>query len=95
VLVLVLVLVLQKTARSAATLAGTEPLLGADGQQIEHEQEHEHDSLTSEFGLKRSGRAKDFDKLSRATSASSVEPFTLALWQQRDGAPFLGGPSML
>ena len=86
---LVLVLVLEKTARSAATLAGTEPLLGADGQQIEHEQEqeHEHDSLTSEFGLKRSGGPR--------TSASSVEPFTLALWQQRDGAPFLGGPSML
>jgi len=34
-----------------------------------------------------SGRAKDFGKLSRATSASSVELFTLALWRQ-PGATF-------
>ena len=31
----------------------------------------------------RSGMAKDFGKLSRATSASSVELFNLALWWQR------------
>jgi len=31
----------------------------------------------------RSGRAKDFGKLSRATSTSSVELFTLALWRRR------------
>ena len=32
---------------------------------------------TKRVPAKRSGRAKDFGKLSRATSASSVEPFTL------------------
>ena len=37
----------------------------------------------SYFWSKRSARAKDFGKLSRATSTSSVELFTLALRRQR------------
>jgi hypothetical protein len=35
---------------------------------------------TKRVPTERSGRAKDFGELSRATSASSVELFTLALW---------------
>ena len=62
-LVLVLVLVIEKNSRFAATLAGTEQLrkdrafFSADGQQIEdeHEQEHEHDSANFGIWIKESG----------------------------------------